>query len=61
MQYEILPVEAAIASPDTYGLYNSNFGLTNAKASLTMTNDLLDGIVDVFAETVTLPTGKTGK
>ena len=61
MQYEILPVEAAIASPEAYGLYNSNFGLTNAKASLTMTNDLLGGITDAFAATVTLPTGKNEK
>ncbi len=61
MSYEVLPVEAAISAPEAYGLYNSNFGITNAKASLTMTNDLLDGIVDAFAATVTLPAGKTDK
>ncbi|MBR5632441.1 MAG: CapA family protein [Clostridia bacterium] len=61
MQYEVLPVEVALAAPEAYGLYNSNFGVTNATASLTMTNDLLGDVVDAFAATVTLPTGKTEK
>ncbi len=57
MNYEVLPIEAALASPEAYGLYNSNFGVTNATAALKMTNDLLDGIVEAFAQTVALPTG----
>lgn len=56
MQYDIVPVEAALSDPASYGLYNSNFGVTHATASLDMTNTTLNGICEVFASTVVLPT-----
>ena len=59
MRYEIVPIEAAIADPASCGLYNSNFGVTHATAALDMTNTTLDGICDVFASSVILPTDST--
>lgn len=56
MKYEIVPIEAAIASPAAYGLYNSSFGVTHAAAALDMTNTTLGRICEVFVSTVVLPT-----
>lgn len=56
MQYDVLPIETALADPDGYGLYESSFGVTHATAALDMTRNTLGGIIDAFAETVVLPT-----
>lgn len=57
MRYEIVPVDAAIADPASYGLYNSNFGVDHASAVSAMTNGILGGICEAFAASVQLPTG----
>ncbi len=53
--YDIIPLEAAIASPEEYGLYSSSFGLSNAAEAYRMTNAQLGGICEAFAQTVSLP------
>ena len=57
MRYEIVPVDAAVADPDSYGLYNSYFGVDHASAVSGMTNSLLGNICEAFASCVKLPTG----
>lgn len=57
MRYEIVPVEAALADPVSFGLYNSNFGVSHASAVSAMTNGILGGICEVFSSSVKLPTG----
>lgn len=55
MSYDIVPLEQAISNPGDYGLYGSNFGVSNAEESYRMTNVQLGGICEAFAETVSLP------
>jgi len=57
MRYEILPVEAALADPESFGLYNSYFGVDHASAVSGMTNGILGNICEAFASSVKLPTG----
>lgn len=57
MRYEIVPVDAAVADPASYGLYNSDFGVSHASAVSAMTNGILGGICEAFAASVQLPTG----
>lgn len=47
--YEVVPVEAAVADPASYGLYNSSFGVSHASAVAAMTGELLGGICETFA------------
>ncbi len=55
--YRIIPLAAALAAPDAYGLNDSDFGLDHAKDALIMTSDMLGGAVEAFNRAVTLPAG----
>ena len=47
--YDVIPLEAAIADPSSYGLYESSFGVSNAGEAYRMTNTTLGGICEAFA------------
>ena len=55
LKYDVLPIEAALTDPASYGLYNSSFGVTHCTAALDMTNGILGDIVPAFAQAVVLP------
>lgn len=55
MNYIVVPLESALADPSAFGLYDSSFGITNAKSALQMTNATLGGICEAFAGAVSLP------
>ncbi|MBE7057483.1 MAG: CapA family protein [Ruminococcaceae bacterium] len=43
--YNVVPLRQAIANPDSYGLYNSSFGLEHAKAALALTDPVFEQAV----------------
>lgn len=53
--YEIIPIEAALAAPDAYGLTSSSFGVSHCTAAKQMTDDLLKAGVDAYNADFTPP------
>ena len=43
--YNVVPLRQAIANPELYGLYNSSFGLSHAKAALELTDPVFEQAV----------------
>ncbi len=53
----VIPLAEALNAPGEFGLYNSSFGVDHATAAYRMTEEQLEGVVEAFAATVSLPTG----
>ena len=51
----VIPLPEALDSPEEYGLYSSSFGADHAREAYRLTMAQLDGIVEAFAATVSLP------
>ncbi len=57
--HEIVPLEAAIADPEAYGLTESSYGLKNAKEVYELELEVLGDVIKTYNEGIVLPiTGK---
>ena len=55
MKYQVVPLPAACAAPEDYGLTASDFGVSHAQAAFQMTDHVFCDIVEVFNQSVVLP------